>query len=132
MATYDRNYEICGIALPDELFGMFDTGDVLNILRRYGLAIALFVAVVGVVWVVRYEWAERERSERYAPVAKAKAEVLYLQDHHGTDEEICSAQQKLVEAENEALVGDGNDLDHLIARTCATNLQLKARLDTGY
>lgn len=130
MASYDRDYEFCGIALPDELFGMFDTGDVLRGVRRYGIAIVLLLTILGVLWVVRYERAEREQSERYAPVWKAQAEVSYLQDHHGSEEEVCAAEQALVAAENEARVGDGNDLDHLSARTCALNLSLRQRLQT--
>ena len=131
MATYERNYELCGIPLPDELFGMFDTGDVLRVLRRYGLVVILLLALIGVVWAIQYERGERARSERYAPVLKAKAQVQYLQDHHGTEQEVCSAQQKVVEAENEALIGDGNDLDHVIARQCVLNLQLERRLEAG-
>lgn len=130
MASYERDYELWGIALPDELFGMFDTGDVLRSIRRYGIAIVLVFALLVVAWAVRYEQAERERSDRYAPVLKAQAEVTYLEDHHGTEEEVCAAKQAVVTAENEARIGDGNDLDHLSARTCVLNLQLKQRLET--
>jgi hypothetical protein len=131
MASYERDYELWGIALPDELFGMFDTGSVLRGVRRYGIAILLIIALGIVVWAVRYDRAERERTERYAPVSKAQAEVSFLEDHHGTEEEVCAARQALVKAENEARVGDGNDLDHLSARLCAENLELAARLKTA-
>ena len=132
MATYDRDYELWGIALPDELLGMFDTRDVLRVVRRYGIVIVLLLALAGVAWVIQYERAEREQSERYAPIQIAQAEVTYLQEHHGTEEDICAAQRKLAQAENEARLGDGNDVDHLLARSCALNLELKRRLDTGY
>jgi hypothetical protein len=111
---------------------MFDTGDVLRVVRRYGIAIALVLALIAVAWAVRWERAERELSERYVPVLKAQAEVNYLEGHHGTEEEVCAARQTLVTAENEARVGDGNDLDHLSARTCALNLELKRRLETDH
>lgn len=131
VSSYERDYEFCGIALPDELFGIFDTSDVLRGVRRYGIALVLLLTILGALWVVRYEQAEREQSERYAPVWKAQGEVTYLRDHHGTEEEVCAAEQALVAAENEARVGDGNDLDHLSARSCALNLSFRQRLQTG-
>ena len=127
-SSYEHGHTFLGIDLPDELFGIFETGSFIRAARRLAVVVAVLLGAAGAVWFVHHERAARAAEARLAPVQKAQAEVTFLEVHHGTKEEICDAQQQLVQAENVAMIGDGNDADHLAARTCALNLELERRL----
>jgi hypothetical protein len=122
--SYDHGHTFFGVDLPDELIGMLETGSFIRAVRWATTALSIIIIAAGVVWFANYEMASKATEVRLGPVEKARAEVAFLEEHHGTDEEICRARIKLVQAENVAMIGDGNDLDHLNARMCTLNLEL--------
>lgn len=92
--SYERDYQVCGITLPDEAFGMFDTGDVLRYARIGVVLVALMIAAAA-AWYFYPTPAKASDTAR----SQASAEVDFLSAHNASSAELCKAYSKLADAD---------------------------------